>query len=221
MVPFSPNVALENRGWASSTFGFSAEAALREDLFRLAAKFGTPVATRTGGGACDTLIPIQGDEAKPKSLSKLHSDREFPLHVDTAHWLTPCRYIILACVYPGGGDRPTFVLDAHSLSLSKQQTCLLRTTPFRVTNGRKSFYSTILSKGRPFVRLDPGCLTATSPDGAEVLALLSRNTWPNEIEAIRWERGKVLVIDNLRVLHVRGRSDRADSDRKLLRISIR
>lgn len=212
---------LETRGWVSFTLPSSTESDLREQLLALANGLGTPAATRSGGNLCDTLLPTEADAARPRSLSKVHAVGEFPLHNDTAHWLTPCHYVMLACVSPGSGSRPTLLLDTRRLPLNGHQILLLRSTPLRVTNGRNSFFSTILSKARPFVRFDPGCMTATTTNGAKALAVLARQNWPDYIETVQWKTGTVLVMDNWRMLHGRGHADGPDSDRTLLRISIR
>lgn len=212
---------LESRGWVSFAMPSSTESDLREHLLALATGLGTPAATRSGGGLFDTLLPTEADASKPRSLSKIHAVGEFPLHIDTAHWLTPCRYVMLACVSPGSASRPTLLMDTRRLPLSEHQSSLLDSTPLRVTNGRNSFFTSILSKARPFVRFDPGCMTATTPDGAEALAVLARHNWPDYLETIQWNAGTVILMDNWRMLHGRGRADCPDSDRKLLRISIR
>lgn len=212
---------LKSRGWVLFTMPAFTESDIRERLLALANYFGTPVATRSCGSLCDTLLPTKADEAKPRSLSKIHEFGEFPLHNDTAHWLTPCRYVLLACVSPGSANRPTLLMDTRRLPLVEHQTLLLNTTPLRVTNGRNSFFSTIFSKAREFVRFDPGCMTPTTPDGAKALAILARQSWPDSIETVLWKTGMVLVMDNWRVLHGRGYADCPDADRKLLRISIR
>jgi hypothetical protein len=219
--PAIDGAVLESRGWVSFAMPSSNESELREQLLALASGLGTPAATRSGGSLCDTLLPTETDAAKPRSLSKVHAVGEFPLHIDTAHWLTPCRYVMLACVSPGSGSRPTLLLDTRRLPLNEHQIALLHSTPLRVINGRNSFFSTILSKARPFVRFDPGCMTATTTDGAKALAVLARQNWPDYIETVQWKTGTVLVIDNWRMLHGRGHADCPDSDRKLLRISIR
>jgi hypothetical protein len=213
--------ALNARGWVTFGLASSCEVDLCEQLVALAAGLGTPTATRFGGGLYDTLSPTETDAAKPQSLSKIHDFGEFPLHVDTAHWPTPCRYVMLACVSPGSADRPTFILDTWRLPLTDLQTSLLHSTPLRVTNGRNSFFSTILSKSRSFVRFDPGCMTSTSTDGSMALAVLSRENWSDYIETVDWQAGKVVVINNWRLLHGRSQADHPDKDRKLLRISIR
>ncbi len=211
---------LQCRGWISFTLPTQAELDLRHQLLVLAGRLGTPVATRSGGSLCDTLSPMETEAAKPRSLSKVHDVGEFPLHIDTAHWLTPCRYVMLACVSPGSAGRPTLLLDTKRLPLTEAQVSLLQTTPLRVTNGRNSYFSTILSKARQFVRFDPGCMTATTAAGAKTLAILARQNWPECIETVCWGAGTVVVIDNWRVLHGRGQADSPDFDRKLLRISI-
>ncbi len=219
--PGIDGAVLESRGWASLTLAWSAESDLREQLLALASGLGTPAATRSGGSLCDMLLPTEADAARPRSLSKAHALGEFPLHNDTAHWLTPCRYVLLACVSPGRASRPTLLIDTRRLPLSEHQSSLLHSTPLRVTNGRNSFFSTILSKARPWVRFDPCCMTATTPDGVKALAVLAMEKWPDFIENVQWKTGTVLVMDNWRMLHGRGHADCPDADRKLLRISIR
>lgn len=212
---------LQSRGWMSFTLPTSTESDCRERLLAQAERLGTPTATRAGGSLCDALLPTKAEAAKPHSLSKIHDVGAFPLHMDTAHWLTPCRYVMLACVSPGSASRPTLLLDTQRLPLTECQFSLLRTAPLRVANGRNSFFSTIFSKARQFVRFDPGCMTATTGDGVKALTILAQENWPKCIETVCWEAGTVVVIDNWRVLHGRGRADSPDFDRKLLRISIR
>ena len=219
--PAIDGAMLESHGWVWFTLPSSSESDLRKQMLALASGLGTPVATRSGGSLWDTLMPTEADAAKPRSLSKVHAVGEFPLHIDTAHWLTPCRYVMLACVSPGSASRPTLLMDARRLPLNEHQSSLLHSTPLRVTNGRNSFFSTILSKARPFVRFDPGCMTATTPDGAKTLAVLARQNWSDYIQTVLWKTGTVIVMDNWRVLHGRGHADCPDSDRILLRISIR
>lgn len=219
--PAIDGAVLESRGWVWLSLPSSTESILREELLALASGLGAAVATRSAGSLCDTLLPTEAEAAKPRSLSKIHDLGEFPMHNDTAHWLAPCRYVMLACVSPGSASRPTLIIDARRLPLNEHQSSLLHSTPLRVTNGRNSFFSTILSKARRFVRFDPGCMSATTTDGAKALAVLARQNWLDYIETIHWEAGMVLVMDNWRMLHGRGRADCPDSDRKLLRISIR
>lgn len=211
---------LKSRGWVTFDLLATAESDLCTQMFELAIGLGTPVATRSGGSICDTLLPTEAKAANPRSLSRVHAFGEFPLHIDTAHWFTPCRYVMLACVSPGSANRPTLLMDTLRLPLTEYQSKLVHNTPLRVTNGRNSFFSTILSKSRKFVRFDPGCMTPTTPEGGKALAILERQNWPDYIETIRWKSGMVLVIDNWRMLHGRSQADCPDPNRRLLRISI-
>jgi alpha-ketoglutarate-dependent taurine dioxygenase len=211
---------LKSRGWTSSISKSLAEFDLREQLMELASHFGSPAVTRRGGSLCDTLIPTAANAAQAKSLSKLYDVGEFPLHMDTAHWPTPCRYLLLACITPGSARRPTMLLDTRRVPINGEQLSLLHTAPVRVKNGRNSFFSTIASKSRPFIRFDPGCMTPTSPEGFQAMTILSRENWPTSLEYLDWLPGLIVIIDNWRVLHGRAKANIPDADRKLLRISI-
>lgn len=207
-------------GWVALDFDEAKEPLLKCRLLQLAEELGTPVMTRNGGDLIDKLSPVLSSQARPRSLSKIYERGEFPLHADTAHWLTPCRYIILACLKPGQGSRPTFLLDVARLSLSDAQKGLLRIATFRVVNGRNSFYSTILSSNRAFVRYDPGCMKPLSGSGNSALEVFGRKNWANNVESVNWQAGRVIILDNWRVLHGRGDSLVSDPDRVLLRVSI-
>jgi hypothetical protein len=207
-------------GWASGNLGCLPESVLQEKLLSLASQFGTPVPSRPGGSLCDTLTPTESGLARPHSLSQIHGTCEFPLHTDMAHWLTPCRYVMLACLSPGSGNRCTLLLNTQLLPLTEEQVALLHSMPFRVMNGRNSFFSTVLSSSRDFFRFDPGCMTPMTKEGAAVLTLLSHEKWAAAVESVIWQAGKVIVVDNWRVLHGRGRADSLDANRKLVRVSI-
>jgi hypothetical protein len=211
---------LETQGWMSLLLLPNGELDFREKLIVLASGLGTPVATRSGGGIFDTLVPTKADSANPKSLSKVYDVGEFPLHVDTAHWLKPCRYLVFGCVNPGSNARPSFLVDTRRLPLMDVQKSLLYSEPLRVTNGRNSFYSTVMSKTRPFIRFDRACMSSVTSEGASVLEMFSQYKWPNYIETIHWKPGMVLVIDNWLILHGRARLDHSDLDRKLIRVSV-
>jgi alpha-ketoglutarate-dependent taurine dioxygenase len=64
-------------------------------------------------------------------------------------------------------------------------------------------------------------MTPVMADGERALSVFSRAKWTKYIEEVHWIPGKVTVIDNWRVLHGRGASDFSESDRTLLRVSIR
>lgn len=211
---------LNLRGWTSSTVKWTSERNLRIQISSMARQIGKAVPTRDGRDAWDELELKRSAFAQARSLSKIHDLGEFPLHNDTAHWVTPCHYLILACVRPGHDHRPTLLMDTNKRSFNSDDEDLLRTAPFRIRNGRKSFFSTILSKDRPFVRFDRGCMVPTCSYAEEALDLYSRREQRDCVEVIQWEKGKIVVIDNWRVLHGRDAGDGSASSRRLLRVSI-
>ena len=114
--PGLDKVALKSRGWAEFFLPASSESELRVHLINLASALGEPAETRPGSGVFDELSPTVEAKARAHSLSKQHDISEFPLHIDTAHWVTPCRYIVLACIRPGFGNRTTLLLDTQNLN---------------------------------------------------------------------------------------------------------
>lgn len=208
------------RGWTEIQFSDHSESTLQREMLSMSRELGKPLPVRTGEDVFTTLTPTTAKVARPNSLSRRFSCGEFELHTDTAHWVTPCRYIFLACVNSGGGGRPTLVLDTKRLPLTPNQRDLLLTAPVRVTNGRNSFFSTILSRERGFVRFDEGCMTGTTTTAAAALQVLKKKNWLRQVEEFQWRPGMGLVIDNWRILHGRGLAVTEDPSRKLLRISL-
>lgn len=211
---------LTERGWTLTKVDATDEQTFCEQLRTLAASLGVPVAGRTGEATVSVLRPTEASESRPNSLSASYSTGSFPFHVDTAHWVVPCRYIVLGCFDPGEGGRRTLLLDTKTLPLTSEQRQLLVSTPLRVVNGRQSFFSTIAKRGRKFLRYDPGCMHATTADGAQALAVFAAGAWPEYLTDICWRKGNVLVIDNWRVLHGRSEASVSDPRRTLMRIYV-
>lgn len=210
--------ALKNLGWVTITIPDLTD--FDRSLIKIAMTLGEPRRLRNSGEIVQKLSPTHAYSAHPNSLSARHSFGAFPMHIDTAHWPKPCRYVILGCSNVGNGARKTKLLDFKSLSVSKLEIDLLHSTPFRIVNGRNSFYSSVLSTHRDFIRYDPGCMTPTSSSSNKVLEILSEERWGKEIKEIEWKAGNVLIIDNWRILHGRSVAPKKDVDRLLHRILI-
>lgn len=193
---------------------------LERCLLEIAITLGEPKRLRSSGEIVQKLVPTFASNAHPNSLSAKHSLGNFPMHIDTAHWSLPCRYVILGCSSVGSGERKTKLLDFHSLSISENEKTLLYSTPLRVVNGRHSFYSTVLSSQRKFIRYDPGCMLPTCNGGNQIFKIFSEERWSNQIEEIEWQTGTVLIIDNWRILHGRGYASQDDGNRSLHRVLI-
>jgi hypothetical protein len=97
----------------------------------------------------------------------------------------------------------------------------LESAPFFVRNGRQSFYSTICSPARTFVRFDTGCMVPKGAESEANAALIVRRTKEIGFTAVGWRTGDILIIDNWNVLHGRGDgSAETSDDRRLLRVSV-
>lgn len=211
---------LKTTGWVSWELNGRTESEISECALATARLLGAPVPLRASGNVYQKLKPTIQSDANPNSLSRIFSLGEFPLHVDTAHWGTPCRFVILACIAPGSGERETLLLDTRRITLTTNEIDLLHSTPFRVVNGRNSFFAPILSPDRPFIRYDPGCMRPASADGERVRGFFALARWSQHIEAINWRPNQAVLIDNWRVLHGRSSATIPDTERTLLRVLI-
>lgn len=208
---------LHLHGWCECQT--SETSSLNEQLIKIASQLGRPVPSRNSVGIVQELIP--STKAKfANSLSSKYKNGFFPLHTDTAHWPIPCRYIVLGCSYQGENERKTFLLNFRNLPITKIERNYLMSEPFKILNGRKSFYGTVLEQNRPFIRYDPGCMSPISPYGEIALDAFSQQRTARAIISIDWFEGKIVVIDNWRVLHGRSNGLGKGSERIISRILV-
>lgn len=208
---------LHTHGWCE--FQAASTVSLNDELLDISWRLGRPVALRNSIGPVQELVPTAKARFK-NSLSAKYKEGEFPLHTDTAHWPTPCRYILLGCLKQGESQRETTLVDSRSISMSEEDRLLLKTEPFRIVNGRQSFYGTILAEDRPFIRYDPGCMSLTSARGQMALSVFSSLPTACAKISINWIEGKIVVVDNWRVLHGRGAGNGHGLDRIISRVLV-
>jgi alpha-ketoglutarate-dependent taurine dioxygenase len=209
---------LRRCGWASVSPDADG-APIAERAAELATVLGEIVAPRRNG-VSESVSPRSATDARMPSLSRKFGLGFLPLHCDTAHWMVPCRYVVLACVETGHVDAPTLLLDTSSLDLSDAERLLARSACFLVRNGRRSFYASMMDSHRSFVRVDPGCMEPVTETAVEAMSLYSYDRQRHKTAHFHWKIGKILVIDNWRVLHGRGNNTPVDPTRRLLRIYV-
>ncbi len=209
---------LEKEGWA--VLDCSEKDNLGDFLSGISEKLGVPVSGRKGN-LLERLQPVSHKSAHPQSLSNKYGLGAFPLHSDTAHWRIPCRYVMLGCEEPGQVLSPTVLLDTNRLDLSQAEVSFIKTASFFVKNGRKSFYSSIHSKDKPFFRFDPGCMYPVSVDGEKAMNAMLSERHAGMMVEVPWQKNRVAIIDNWRMLHGRDNNRPADPRRSLLRIMVR
>jgi hypothetical protein len=113
------------------------------------------------------------------------------------------------------------VLRFRDLRITEPERARLEVAPFLVRNGRKSFYSTICSRSRTFIRFDAGCMLPLGADSETAAKLMAHRLETIGSALMHWRMGDVLVIDNWHVLHGRGLGlSETSPDRKLLRVSV-
>jgi hypothetical protein len=168
---------------------------------------GPALPSRGGTGYFD-LVPSRRESAPFASMSAITGTGEQPMHTDAAYHPLPPRYIALQCLEPGEASCPTHVWALDVWRLKRDRPRIL-TQPNWVARGggRAPFYCSVMEvqNGEARVRFDPLCMRTlhecdqASREANEILSAYSRPF------AFEWERGALLLIDNWRCLHARGR----------------
>lgn len=209
---------LAQRGWVQHRAADSGSDAMLNEIRWLGDSLGMRALGRAR--ALEEVVqPQRSPEAHPRSLSARYGLDALPLHVELSHRPRPCRYLLLGCLAPGAPRATTMLLDWRSLAFSSDDFQLLESAPVLVRTGRRSFYSTILSSDRTFLRYDPACVEGVEQRGRSALQLLARRLSLASSENHEWRQDDILIIDNWRVLHGRGPSQ-LNSGRSLARILI-
>jgi alpha-ketoglutarate-dependent taurine dioxygenase len=165
--------------------------------------WGKPLSARRQGEAIEVLIPTPEGSARPHSLSAKYGLGSFPAHSDCAHWVVPPRLLVLYCANNDEG-RPTYLYKWTTVFNRIPEPSLLAREVFLFRTGRHSFYDSIVSSGRQFIRFDAGCMQPATNRADEALRyiLQATNDVPDEI--IAWSAGTALFLDNWHCLHGRG-----------------
>jgi len=192
-------------------------------MLNLANSLGSPVGMRRQKNIIEILKPVSSDSAHPNSLSKQYALFGFPFHCDTAHWPTPCRYIIIGCKEKGACGRTTNLVDWKLLALEDAELNLLKYATFLIKHGRNSFYSSIIHEKGLYARYDPGCMFPVARESDIAINLFDLLLDRADKSEVIWNNNDVVVIDNWRVLHGRGKSNQPSgvtSTRELHRILV-
>ena len=211
---------LEEHGWWKGNCKVADLTAFMQDL---ANKLGDPIGIRSEKKLVEVLQPIQSELAYPNSLSRQFSLSELPFHCDTAHWPNPCRFVVLGCKEQGTCGRTTNLVDWKILTQDLSEVRLLKHATFLIKHGRSSFYSSIIHEKGLYARFDPGCMFPASIEAVRALRLFHSLLNRAEKHNVLWETNDVVVIDNWRMLHARGKSNHPfalTSTRELHRIVV-
>ena len=188
----------------------------------LANTLGHPVASTPGRPIVDLLVPKPDLESLPGTLSSIHGTGAFPFHSETAHWRRPVDLVVLKCVNPGAGDRPTLLIDGLTIGWGDCEITLFERSLMLVKNGSKSFYAPLAKreKGRVVFRYDRACMKPSSNADKLPLDIFERAIAGATRIVVAWKAGRCVVFDNRRLLHSRAESPILDSDRQIERLYI-
>jgi alpha-ketoglutarate-dependent taurine dioxygenase len=167
------------------------------------------------------IRPQPVHSAKQNTLSSRYGTNAFPFHTDTAHWDQPARYLVLYCLDPGEGKRPTLLQDSRAWQLDDAEKELACRALWTTGHVRPRLCMVAERTGDCFaIRYDKDCMRPMTAEARELEALIEFRINRTAQRQIDWESGCLLVIDNQRMVHARGKSNQIDTNRVLKRILI-
>ena len=191
------------------------------EIVRLAATLGRPSGDIGDPRIVRALAPQPSHEVNANTLSRRYGLGPFPFHTETAYWSRPARYVVLHCMAPGSGERPTLLVDSRQWQISAQDRRRFLNAACRV-NGQRSFLASLATlDGHDLqLRFDRACMSPATSDAAPAMERMSTFIEDSTPVEIRWAPRTLLVFDNYRCLHARGPASTTDTDRVLHRILV-
>lgn len=173
------------------------------------------VASRKAGPMADVLKPTATSNASTKSLSAKYGTGDQPLHTDGAHHVRVPDVILLSS--EGSSDVPTLLWKFSTSRVPSDVLQSLRNGLFTVRSGKDAFLAPALEG--TLLRFDPGCMDPSDQRARRGMAFFE--SVRESAERHGWTTsGKVLAIDNRRILHARASAE-GESDRAIHRVTLR
>ncbi|WP_447902987.1 TauD/TfdA family dioxygenase [Pseudomonas serbica] len=207
---------LSSSGWASFHLPLAGIEVMEQVALDIGYSLGKPCATRRRGSLIDRLAPTNRHAANPRSLSARYGLNQFPWHTDGAHWSMPPRYLVMGCLEADQQTAETIICEGRYFA--SLNSAVARSSVFRITNGRSSFYAAARAASDRYYRYDPGCMTPMDVGARELMFAMDQEKLENEYK-IQWCTGRFLLLDNWRVLHRRAAIVES-AERKLLRVTV-
>lgn len=189
-----------------------------DEFLSLAKNFGV-IRRHPAGEEIKSLHVLRHEDAKPRSLSGVYGEGEFPLHTDTAFWPRPAKYVLLRAV-EGDMSRATTYFSFEAL-LDRVPVSWLTQSVWLCTAESHQYFTQINFKQDDGVgrRLDLNCMSPAN-DYARLVKEILTPKLGNRSGEISWSPGMVAVIPNWLFLHGRGSSDAPHKRRILQRIYV-
>jgi L-asparagine oxygenase len=159
--------------------------------------------------------------AKENTLSSRYGTDGFPFHTDTAHWDRPARYLALYCVDPGEGKRAILLQDSRVWRLDEVEKDLACRALWKAGHLRPRLCMLAEGAGGELtIRYDMDCMRPMTKEARELKALVEARISCSAQLRIEWQPECLLIIDNRRMMHARGKSSQPDKRRVLKRMLI-
>lgn len=155
------------------------------------------------GEVYQKLIPLDRNEAISRSFSSKYGYESFPLHTDTAFWITPARFVVffMECI----SNTATNVLAIQDvkrlIEFSRQYNPIFTR---KTTQGVIYSQPWTESYGGRFV-YDPCYMKPENKAAKYFMDLL--DDLSSNAQRICWSGEKVLILDNWHTLHGREKCD--------------
>jgi len=191
-----------------------------KELLNIASEFGQIDLDSRDQIPVKDIRPQPRTEARANTLSSRYGTESFPFHTETAYLPSPSRMLLLFCVDPGAGTRPTLLLDSKPLLDARSGAERFGTWTIR--SGRLPSLCHAFSRFGPNikVRYDPECMRPSGSlariEEVEIHSLIKRC----QPVVLNWKAQDLLILDNERMLHGRGESKTVDQDRWLKRVLV-
>lgn len=170
-----------------------------------------PLKNRHNEDFVSELRPQSRKAAHPLSLSATTGLGEQPMHTDGAHLRDAPDFVLLWSEKKNATS--TRVWEPKRIPEAAQNGI------FVVFNGKERWLTQAHSLGK--IRFDPGCMSPADKSAMELSRILIDSP-EKEIQHIHWDvEGKIVIIDNKRLLHGRSSISEGDEGRHLKRLAVR
>ena len=211
--------AVKKNGWIEIT-----EINTIKDAMNLAMQCGK-IVPHPCGKLIKKLSPKNKKNGIKNTLSWIHGYSEFPLHTDTAYWTVPVRFVLLTTYNSNSVE--TTILKTRKLieKLDFQTINNMKKSIFLTKSPYGSFYSSFEFKqdSESGFRFDASCMKPYNKYSEKFFEdFISATKDDTEYETINWTPGKVLIVDNWKVMHGRKSIKKlSNRNRTLYRIYIK
>ncbi len=203
--------ALKKNGWIQID-GVDSELA----LMKMAQRIGDPVPSPSGE-LIKCITPRICDDAHPGTLSHRFGTGTLPFHTDTAFWAVPARYLVFRVL--GDFRRRTHIVSFRSI-VDEALTDLVSYSIWLAKTPRSAFYCSMRVQKIGF-RYDGNCMQPVNDSAKAVKVAIETALNTCSSYPINWKAGRVVIVDNWRVLHARGDAPKDEGPRTLERIYVR